>query len=138
MIPFVGGSFLNAGGGDLGVDNGDDREDVDRLDPDADVGFRRRGGGESGCMGTALSRLLEPFVFLRFVKSLGRGRGGGVSPPSGWLGSIPKVDSMPIDIGRVDCEDEVRGEWLRLVGELDSRGGKLPEVVRGRYPGCCC
>lgn len=106
MIPFIGGSFLNVGGGDFGVDRGDDRDDVDRLEVDLDVRFRRRGGGESGCMWATLPRSPEPVSYFGLVLTLGRGRGGGVSPLNGWLGSIPKVDSMLIDM--VDCEGEAR------------------------------
>ena len=79
-MPLMGGSFLNAGGGDFGEDIGDDLDDVDRLDPEVDVGFRRRGGGESGCMWVAFSRSPRPSIFLL---TLDRDRGGGVSPPSG-------------------------------------------------------
>lgn len=50
MIPLVGGSFLNAEGGNFGEDIGEDRVDVDRLEADVDVVFLRRGGGESGWM----------------------------------------------------------------------------------------
>ena len=80
MIPLIGGSFLNAGGGDFGEGIGDDRDEVDRLEVETDVGFRRRGGGESGCIWTTLPRSPGPIVL---VASLCRGRGGGVSPPNG-------------------------------------------------------
>ena len=51
MIPFTGGSFLNAGGGGFASFREDeDLDDVDRLEIDVAVGFRRRGGGESGWM----------------------------------------------------------------------------------------
>lgn len=50
MIPLVGGSFLNAEGGNFGEDIGEDRVDVDRLEADVDVVFLRRGGGERGWM----------------------------------------------------------------------------------------
>lgn len=137
MIPFTGDSFLNAGGGNFAsLREDDDREDVDRLEAEADVGFRRRGGGESGCMWIMLPRLPELFELLKLAAGLGRSRGGGVSPPSGWLGSIPKVDSMPIE--RADCGEETKGDWLRMDRKLVSKGARLPEVVRGRYPGFCC
>ena len=48
MIALVGGSFLNADGGDFGEETGEDRVDVDRLEADVDVVFLRRGGGERG------------------------------------------------------------------------------------------
>ena len=37
MIPLIGGSFLNTGGGDFGDERGDDRDDVDRLEAETDV-----------------------------------------------------------------------------------------------------
>jgi hypothetical protein len=37
MIPFIGGSFLNAGGGDFGEDIRDDRDDVDRLEAETSM-----------------------------------------------------------------------------------------------------
>lgn len=84
MIPLLGGSFLNAGGGSpTSFSEDDDRDEVDRLETDADVGIRRRGGGESGCMGTILSRLPEPLTIFGLTVTLARSRGGGVSPPSG-------------------------------------------------------
>jgi len=108
MIPLVGGSFLNAEGGDIGEDIGEDRVDVDRLEADVDMVFLRRGGGERGWMWAVLSRQPAPFKLFELVDILGRGRGGGVSPPRGWLGSIPKVDSMPMEM--TDCELEVKAE----------------------------
>lgn len=83
MIPLIGGSFLDAEGRGFGEERGEDRDDVDRLEVEIDVGFRRRGGGESGCMWATLPRLPEPSTFFILVASLGRSRGGGVSPPSG-------------------------------------------------------
>ena len=82
MIPLIGGSLLNTGGGGFCEEIGVDLDDVGRLEVETDVAVRRMGGGESGCMGTTLPRSPEPFGFLRPVESLDRGRGGGVSPPN--------------------------------------------------------
>lgn len=83
MIPLTGGSFLNAEGGDLGKDTVDERDDVERLEVEIDVAFRRRGGGESGCIWATFPRSPEHLTFFAPAATLGRGRGGGVSPPSG-------------------------------------------------------
>lgn len=110
---------MNAVGGGLGDDIGDDRDEVDRLEVDVDVGFRRRGGGESGWMWIMLPRLSALLVLFKLAATPGRCRGEGESPPGGRLGSIPKVDSMPIEIA--DCGDG-KDEWLRIIEKFDSRG----------------
>ena len=76
-----------------------------------------------------LSRQPARVALFGLVNILGRGRGGGVSPPRGRLGSMPKVDSIPVEI--LDCELGVKAEWLRLIEKLESGGGRLPEVVLG-------
>jgi hypothetical protein len=83
MIALVGGSFLNADGGDFGEGIGEDRVEVDRLEADVDAVFLRIGGGERGCMWLTPSRNPRVFVFCGLVMTLGRDRGGGVSPPGG-------------------------------------------------------
>jgi hypothetical protein len=130
MIALMGGSFLNADGGDFGEGIGEDRVDVDRLEAEVDAVFLRTGGGERGCMWVMFSLNPRVFVLCGPVVTLWRGRGGGVSPPRGWFGSIPKVDSIPMEIG--DWEQEAKAEWLRFIEELESRTGRLPEGVLGR------
>ena len=74
---------MNADGGDLDEDIGEDCVDVDQLEDDIDVVFLRKGGGERGWMWTMLSRLPALFELFEPVDTLGRRQGGGEGPLTG-------------------------------------------------------